>query len=172
MKILIISLPRTGSTSLMNKIAKEKNLNIISEPFDNRRKEIKTFPNDIIVKSIIKQHPPNVGNVVDWYYNFSLEFDEVILLSRKNLQACWESLSYYTYNRTKRGFLSTYEYYWEETPNIDYCKNYILECNNMINELSKITSINIQYYEDLFDINSNKKLRKGNKNDLNINKLI
>ncbi len=172
MKILIISLPRTGSTFLMNKIAKEKNLNIISEPFDNRRKEIKTFPNDIIVKSIIKQHPPNVGNVVNWYYNFSLEFDEVILLSRKDLQSCWESLSYFTYNQTKRGFLSTYEYYWEETPNIDYCKNYILKCNDMINELSKIASINIQYYEDLFDTNSNKKLRKGNKKDLNINKLI
>ena len=155
----------------MNKIAKEKNLNTISEPFDKQRKKIKLFPNDIIVKSIIKQHPPNVGNVVDWYYNFSLEFDEVILLSRKDLQACWESLSYFTYNK-KRGFLSTYEYYWEETENINESKKFILECNDMINELSKITSIDIQYYEDLFDINSNKKLRKGNKKDLDINKLI
>lgn len=42
----------------------------------------------------------------------------------------------------------------------------------MINSLSKITSINIQYYEDLFDISSTKRLRKGDKKDLKINKLI
>ena len=171
MKILIVSLPRTGSTSLMNKISKEKNLNIISEPFDGRKNEIKIFPNDIVVKSIIKQHPYNIGNIVDWYYNFSLQFDELILLSRKDLKACWESLSYFTHNE-KYGFSSASEYYWQETPNIDYYKNYILECNDIINSLSKVTSIGIQYYEDLFDISSTKRLRKGDKKDLKINKLM
>lgn len=171
MKILIVSLPRTGSTSLMDKISKEKNLKPISEPFDERRTRTELFTEDCVVKSIIKQHPHNVEDIVEWYYNFSLKFDELILLSRKDLQACWESLSYFTYNE-KYGFLSTSEYYWENNPNIDYAKNYILECNDMINALSKRTSVHIQYYEDLFDVNSPERLRKGNRRDLKIDKLI
>lgn len=172
MKILIVSLPRSGSTSLMNQISKKKNLKIISEPFDGRRKkEIKLFPNNCVVKSIIKQYPYNVDDIVEWYYNFSFEFDELILLSRRDLQSCWESLSFFTYNE-KYGTLSTSEYYWEKTPNIEFYKNYILECDELINKLSKKTAIKIQYYEDLFDINSSERLRKGNKKDLKINKLI
>lgn len=161
MKILIVSLPRTGSTSLMEKISKERSIKFISEPFDGRKPYLENFPKDCVVKSIIKQHPPNVNDIIEWYGKFSLEFDDVILLSRKDLKSCWESLSYFTHNE-KYGFKSNMEYYWKETPNINYYKNYILECNKLINDLSKKLKINIQYYEDIYDINSNKRLRKGN----------
>lgn len=171
MKILIISLPRTGSTSLMNKIAKEKNIEFISEPYDGRKKQIKNFPDSCVVKSIIKQHPPNVNNIIEWYVNFAKEFDDVILLSRKDLKSCWESLSYFTYNE-KYGFKSNSDYYWEETPNIDYYRNYILECDNLMNSLSTKMEKKIQYYEDIYDVNSKKRLRKGNKSDIIRNKII
>ena len=35
MKVLLITLPRTGSTSLLKRISKEQKLNSISEPFNN-----------------------------------------------------------------------------------------------------------------------------------------
>ena len=77
MKVLIISLPRTGSTSLMYKIAKEKNLVPLFEPFDGSNRVLYYGQDNIVLKTIVCHHPNNI--------ELSKEFDEVILLSRKNL---------------------------------------------------------------------------------------
>lgn len=60
MKILIVCLHRTGSTFLMEKIAKERDIKFISEPFDGRNPPLENFPKNCVVKSIIKQHPHNI----------------------------------------------------------------------------------------------------------------
>jgi len=164
MKILIISLPRTGSTSLMYKIANDKNLLAICEPFDIRQIQYEIFPDNCVVKSIIKQHPKDVTDIISFYLEFSKSFDEIILLSRKNLKLCWESLAFFTHHEEK-GFKSTMEYYWENTPNINHSKTYVMESEELLLELSNKLEIKIVYYEDLFDENSTKKLRKGDKKD-------
>jgi hypothetical protein len=163
MKILIISLPRSGSTSLMFKIAEEKNLKPISEPFDNRHKEhIKPYDDGYVIKTIVRQYPKTVSDPIDWYINLSKEFDETILLSRKDLIACTESLAYYNYFKIE-GFQSNQDYFWKKTPNYEMSEFYINDCNNKINKLSEMLNIPIIYYEDIFNVSSKKRHRKGNK---------
>jgi hypothetical protein len=170
MKILIVSLPRTGSSSLLNKIANEENLIRISEPFDMTRKKIieKEFPENCVVKSIIKQHPIDVVDIVSFYVDLSKKFDKIILLSRKDLKSCWESLSFFTYYENT-GFKSNMEYFWEETPHLKYSKNYVIECDELIKKLSMKLKIDIIYYEDIFDLNSKDRLRKGDKKNIKSN---
>jgi hypothetical protein len=159
MKILIISLPRTGSTSLLLKISKELDLRAVFEPFDGTNRNPYNGEDNVVVKSIVMQSDRNSQLVT--------EFDTVILLSRKNLRECAESNSYRIHN-SKRGFTSADEYYWEEPPKELYelCYNDILRWDTELKELSQEIGVSITYYEDIFDVNSSERLRKGNKSDL------
>ena len=88
----------------------------------------------------------------------------MILLSRKDLNACAESLSYANHYQN---FTEKYE--WIKTPNLN--KNIILvnEFDAELEKLSKLTNIKISYYEDLFNVESTDKLRK---NDIKRKNLI
>jgi len=56
MRILIISLPRTGSTSLLHKISKEREFRAIFEPFDGSDRFLYDDDmNNVVVKTIIHQ---------------------------------------------------------------------------------------------------------------------
>jgi hypothetical protein len=163
MKILIISLPRSGSTSLMFKIAEEKKLKPISEPFDNRHKEpVKPYDDGFVIKTIVRQYPKTVTDPIEWYVKLSKEFDETILLSRRDLKSCTESLAYLNYFKME-GFQSNQDYFWKETPNYKMSEFYVNDCNDKINQLSEILNMPVIYYEDIFDVNSENRLRKGNK---------
>ena len=89
MSVLIIALPRTGSTSLLNKIADEKGFKPLFEPFDGTGRVIYNKEKDVVVKTIICHHPNNL--------ELSQEFDEVILLTRRNIKECVESHAFQTY---------------------------------------------------------------------------
>lgn len=157
MKILIISLPRCGSSSLLNRIAEEKKLRPIFEPFSNRHKKpTKTYDDKIVIKTMIYHCP------VEWYNEFSKEFDEIILLSRKDLKSCAESYAFLIYME-RNGYIYNQEYFWKETPNYQTINSFIINWDNKLNQLSKMLNVPIIYYEDIFDINSEKRLRKGNK---------
>lgn len=158
MKILIISLPRTGSTSLLHKISKEKNLKPYFEPFDGSGRVIYNNEDNSVVKTIICQHDNNI--------KLSESFDEIILLSRRDLKACAESHSYRVHNSSK-GFNSNQQYFWEETPIDQIAYDDIIKWNDEIHSLSKILNVPITYYEDIFDPNSENRLRLGNKKDIN-----
>ena len=165
MKVLLITLPRTGSTSLLKRISKEQKLNSISEPFNDVNGNLEKYKdydwkniNDICVKTHINHKD------VTFYLKFIKFFDEVILLSRKDLNACAESLSYATYFQT---FTEKYE--WITTPNLSQNIKLVKEFNEELENLSKLTNIKISYYEDLLNPESEDKLRK---NDIKRNKLI
>jgi hypothetical protein len=164
MRILIISLPRTGSTSLLKNISKSKKLKEVFEPFDGTNR----FPYDdmmdnVVVKTIVLfQRPIGVLDYNEWILEFAKKFDEVILLSRKNLIECAESHAYAVFNR-KRGFTSNTPYVWEETPNFDKCYSDIIKWDNALKIISTKLDIPITYYEDIYDLNSNNRLRKGNR---------
>lgn len=162
MKVLIISLPRTGSTSLMYKIAKEKNLVPLFEPFDGSNRVLYYGQDNIVLKTIVCHHPNNI--------ELSKEFDEVILLSRKNLNDCIESHAYQKHFSRTKGYNSN-DYYEFILPPIEVfnsCASDILNWNEDLSLLSEKLDIPITYYEDLFDERSVDRLRliKGNKKNI------
>lgn len=164
MKILLITLPRTGSTSLLKNISEEQKLNSISEPFNDINGNLEKYKdynwkntNNICVKTHINHKD------ISFYLEFIKYFDEVILLSRKDLNACAESLSYANHfqNFTKK-------YEWINTPNLNHAIKLVKEFNEELEELSKLTNIKISYYEDLFNSESKDKLRKNDIRTKNI----
>jgi hypothetical protein len=162
MKILIICLPRTGSTSLTNKIADDNNLNPIFEPFDGQNRVIYNGEDNVVLKTIIDQtYPIGQKDYVNYWFNKSKEFDKIILLSRKDLKACAESLSFLDYNH-RNGFQYNEKYEWHSTPNFNQWYKYVISKNEDLHILGKLLNIDIIYYEDIFDLNSTERLRVGN----------
>jgi hypothetical protein len=156
-KILLITLPRTGSTSLLKKISEKEKLESISEPFNDVNGNLEKYEeydwktaNNICVKTHI-----NHKNVL-FYLEFIKFYDEVILLSRKDLTACAESLSYANHFQN---FTEKYE--WINTPNLNQNIKLVKEFNEELEKLSKLINIDILYYEDLFNLESENKLRKN-----------
>ena len=165
MKVLLITLPRTGSTTLLKTISEEQKLNPISEPFNNVNGNLEKYKdynwkntNNICVKTHINHKD------ISFYLEFIKYFDEVILLSRKDLMACAESLSYANHFQN---FVNNYN--WVRTPNLNQTIKLVKEFNEELEKLSKLTNIKISYYEDLLNPESEDKLRK---NDIKRNKLI
>ena len=156
MKILIIALPRTGSTSLLRKIAEDKNLREIFEPFRRNSRFLYT-PNmeNVVVKTIVEQHPDN--------FFLAMQFDEVILLSRRNYQDHLESLAYLYYN-IPTGYNSGEHYEYTSPPKhiTKLAASRITSMNKELEILSNRLNVPIQYYEDLFDENGPDKLRIKN----------
>ena len=160
MSILIISLPRTGSTSLLYKLANERGLIPLFEPFDGTNRFRYNGENNVIVKTIVPQHIDNL--------KLSEEFDEVILLSRRNLLECAESHTYQTYFSKTKNYNSNTQYYYEDVPNdiFEMCYIDIIKWDSELIELSTALNSPITYYEDIYDISSKDRLRLGNKNNL------
>jgi hypothetical protein len=148
-----------GSTSLLYKIAKDRNLKPFFEPFDGTNRVIYNNENNSVVKTIISHHSNNLELIN--------RFDEVILLNRRNLKELIESHSYQTYF-SKTGYNSNNPYVYKQPPQeiINLCTSDILNWNEEINYISDVTKIPIIYYEDIFDNNSKDRLRTS------INKLI
>ena len=79
MKILIIALPRTGSSTLLKTTSVKYKLKPIFEPFDGTdRVKYNSSMKNVVVKTILGQHP-QIENLIK-------DFDKIILLSRKNLK--------------------------------------------------------------------------------------
>jgi Mg2+ and Co2+ transporter CorA len=170
MKILIISLPRTGSSNLLFKLAEENKLKPIYEPFHDGTNQFKNWiyrpeENNVIIKTIINHHHNNLQLVKD--------FNKIILLSRRDLKSCTESWIYFIKN-VNSSFTSHQSYYYENIydKEFDYYYKIIKEYHYEIENLSKILNVPITYYEDIFDIKSSERLRKYNRKDIKKNKMI
>lgn len=165
MSILIVALPRTGSTELGRSISIKKKYQYGFEIFNPAANlpEISNFKN-MVVKTIIFHIPKNIEekNRLEWITELAGKFDEVILLSRKDLISCAESWAYLLYKGEEKNFKSIDPYLWEKTPNYDMEYESIKRWNSEINYLSEKLNIPITYYEDIYNINDPKKLRKGN----------
>ena len=170
MNILIIALPRTGSSELGKRLSLKHNLKYEFEPFNTTKNvaDISKFKN-VVVKTIIFHLPTNVKseNRIEWLLNLTKQFDEVILLSRKNLKDCAESWAYLIYKEKERSFKSNQTYLWERTPNYDKEYEYIQKCNDELVYISNTLNIPITFYEDIYDLKDPNRLRKGNRVDFN-----
>ena len=167
MRVLIISLPRTGSTSLLYSISKSKNLQPIYEPFDGSNRVVyDSNMQNIVLKTIVcTQFPNDIDDYYKWIIEFSNEFDETILLSRKDLKACAESHSYWVSNK-KNGFTSTQKYLWKESPMDELCYSNVIYWNSVLLDVSNELNIPITYYEDIYDLNSKHRLRQGDRSQI------
>jgi hypothetical protein len=160
MKILIIALPRTGSTSLLEKYEKKFNLTSLFEPYDGSGRWIYNSElNDVVMKTMIYHTPYGYSDVIDGYVELSKEFDEVILLTRKNLNECAESWAYLKHFNHKN-FNSVKEYVWKNVPDLEKHTNDIIRWNQELIIIGEILNIGLTYYEDIFDIKSNERYRK------------
>jgi len=154
--ILIIALPRSGGTSLMESLAVENNLPSRFEP------ELQVpfiEPKNDVTKIIVDRF--NLGDI----YDLCLHYQKIILHSRRNSIACAESLAYMHWYNGKNGqALSTWsDGMLQEIPKwyIEQTKHRINTCKNLIINISKKLDIPIQYYEDIFDTESSDRLRKS-----------
>lgn len=158
MKILLITLPRTGSNSLLKIISEEENLVPINEPFNslpNKLKQYKNFDWKNTDNLCVKTHINHMD--ISFYLEFVQFFNKVILVSRRDLKACAESLAYAHHFKN-----FTDKYVWSMTPNFKHTMKFVEKINEDLRELSKLINTDISYYEDLFDVNSEHKLRSEN----------
>lgn len=166
MRILVLSLPRTGSTSFSKKLAEEHSLSFVFEPFApmaSKFNKLKNFDTDYTKDDIIVKTLINDEFDINWYVNFSSQFNKVYLLSRKDINACVESWAFLNHKRNETpGFDFETEYYWEKTPNYDECYNQIVRWGNKLEVIASRLNQEILYYEDIFGYNNNT-LRKGDR---------
>jgi hypothetical protein len=153
MKILIISLPRTGSTSLLAGLAKESGLQEINEPFEDVNiKQYKDYDWQAAKKICVKTHIHHRD--IAFYTGFVRHFERVILLSRKDLRECAESLAYAKFHQNY-----TENYDWVKTPNLIGEILLVQKMHEDLEMLAKQIGVGISYYEDLYDPKSAERLR-------------
>jgi hypothetical protein len=168
-KILIIGIFRTGSTSLLYNISKQ-GYKPIFEPYNKNHfvnmkykyplSELNLYEN-LVVKSLTDQVHTDGINSVDMYVEFSRYFDNVILLSRRNREDHFISFlnSLYQIKNGKSSHLK-YElnekkiYNFHSNDFINECKIHINKQYEILNSISSILNIPITFYEDLYSINT------------------
>ena len=166
MSILIIALPRTGSTEFGKRLSINNKFKYEFEPFNPSvgLPPLTDFKK-IVLKTIIFHLPyyVNEENRINWLIELTKNFGEVVLLSRKNLIDCAESWSYLIHK--EKSFKSNQPYLWEKTPNYDKEYGNIIKWNEELTFISNELKIPITYYEDIYNSDEKGKLRKGNLSD-------
>jgi hypothetical protein len=187
MKILILALPRTGSTSLLAKI-EQQNYKGIFEPYSvpQIRKFNYEYPlkelkenNRIVVKQIfanvwntqepveLYQYPLHLHNptlYAEQQIEFSKHFDRVILLDRKDTKEHLESYINVIYKQSQNK--SVFERWQKKDLPQEFIDNHLLENDHFhfyiqkseILLVSKKLNIDITWYEDLYGEDRNKSL--------------
>ena len=191
MKILIISPPRSGSTSLFNGLYKTLNnfkgfcepFNLGSESLGNSNKEYSLdYPNllvkiltwdllfsrpfplyfmDLLFSKNFVSFDSLMPYILENLKQYLSNFNKIILLKRKNEIESAKSMAYSIRNE----YHLPYSY---DGTKYDYSEdlNFIVNHNNIIKTLSNKLNIPITYYEDLFTGN-----KDNIKNFIHINQL-
>ena len=156
MKILLLASARSGSTILIRALSKILRLYPYGEPFNyglpNRPD---TYPFALqsrsIVKTLVHQRPEKYYGEEDFYQIYKREFDKVILLTRKNLQQTYESLSYNVHNHPNGDW--PFRYWYKKVPfNQELYDSVGLQYKQIL-QYSKKWDIPVTYYENLYSGN-------------------
>ncbi len=161
MKILLLYIPRAGSTSILRYFKSLKpNYIIINQPWSELIVEL-TKSNMISYKNLIKYENIFVKSDIGSFNkeNIDLEcvksdFDKIIILDRKDKEKQIESLIHAKHNNS---FLESNKYWFDD--NYKYtigddekhsAETGIGELKNQIPTLTKLLNAKFYYYEDLF----------------------
>jgi hypothetical protein len=196
MKILIISSPRSGSTTLFNALYKcLPNYKGFCEPFNagdeslgNSYKEYSLNYSNLIVKvlpwDLLISNRLEYFEIIDQFFqtntysldivkskallnlkNYSSNFDQIILLTRKNKISQAQS---YTFASTTHLYHTTYEYnqdFQDLTRGFTFIQNH----DDILFSLSQKLNLSITYYEDLFQGNKSNIKNFLNQNNIQLN---
>jgi len=169
MRLLLINLPRTGSTTLHTRLVEEYGGLGIFNPFDGTDRTKIIGRDKIVVKSgILYPEGLSYEGRVLFYVDLIKDFDKVILLSRRNNKAHLESwLHMRKHNKFTRELFnsqSNYTFNPDEYSDKDYRigQKELDEWNNILTQISELTDTPITYYEDIFDENSQDRYRREN----------
>lgn len=177
MRVLIISSPRAGSTSLIRALGKVCNITTYEEPFNkhwgSHYKDKYEFDTNCVVKVMSYEKAKNSNKTsVQFLTEFSKSFDHVILLDRLNYQEQLESYAFARQRRYDGGWQEPYIYDGDiDLGREDYFLTLQKENVQLISE--NINS-DILFYENLYSENIEivkKELEKANL-ILNTNRLI
>tara|TARA_R110000823_G_scaffold194368_2_gene325694 strand:+ start:1921 stop:2490 length:570 start_codon:yes stop_codon:yes gene_type:complete len=167
MRVLIIAIPRSGSTSLIRAMSLTLKLNRVDEPFNDRLWESVNWdhtPDDnVVVKSLMDIY---VNNRVEFFKRYSKLFDKTIILSRHNLKEVAESYAFQIDRNERNEWHSKYKYTHKES--VDKHYEFIYKQNSDIIKLSKELKIEMDWYEDLYSGERDKLIHFINKHDLGI----
>ena len=158
MKILIVGIPRSGTTSVYNSIKSQySELPSFYEPWFWRKNEeidIDSYE-DLLIKTLIYQKPNTILkrgyqliDCLDFYREIVPKFDKVILLSRRNLNEA--AVSYEHAFRSKNWQT---EYSTDSLPR-QWTINMYEVISNRIEILGNEFNLKVWYYEDLFNANN------------------
>lgn len=155
MRILILTTPRSGSTLLTNVIAKMLKTINYQEPFNfaypNTASQLypEELPKDVVVKTMFDQFPIGVySSNTEFYLNEIKKYDKVILLSRLDIKASYESFNYRLKNNPNGDWHTAY-YYNELKKNINLFSNFLNWTDDLI-KFSMLIGIPVTWYEDVY----------------------
>lgn len=196
MKILIISAPRTGSSSLAKNLKNVLRYNQLylepylykkhDEGFNSKRTSEYGYPLNLsknsIVKTITYQIASQYGENDDYksakfelfISDWAKEFDKIILLSRKNEQdhlESWVNLLSKQENGEsvyKKWNINQIKDKLQNHNYVDHLKKQIKRHTEKIKELSKLFKLPISFYEDLYGVDRKKSLEIIKSWNLNI----
>ena len=177
MRVLLVCVPRTGSSSFLKALSKSLNINHISIPDSFSLEENKAFIDSIVKKDKVIFRMSPIHNTGYSLEEFCSLFDRVVLLSRLNEKEHYKSIVnlYYRENILKFGTKGLYDF--NDIPNtilnqIEQVVNYevILEQKKQIEELGLVLNQKVLYYEEIFYSDTGLKYLQTNFNSFNSEK--
>ncbi|MDA9050917.1 hypothetical protein N9H35_00665 [bacterium] len=180
MSILIITNPRSGSTALLTTLAKCLGYRAVHEPLNPilKHPQIQVIPqldysdidfdniskdDKLIVKCMTHQYP-ETSDAYSYFLKFAKQFQHVIILSRRDINA--QATSYAIAQKRsklsgKNDFQTQYSSdYSVSQSEIDAKINFYVNEKTKIELLSLDLNINITWYEDVFSSYSSVRLKQ------------
>jgi hypothetical protein len=161
MKILLLYVPRSGSTSILRYFKSIKpEYTVVNQPWSELVAEL-TKSNMITYDTLIKNEnifiKSDIGSFVKESLNLKSvksDFDKIIILDRKDTEKQIESLIHASHNNS---FLESNKYWLTDTSNYideknvaDISERSINEIKKFIPELTNKLNSKFYFYEDLF----------------------
>lgn len=177
MRVLLICVPRTGSSSFLKALSKTLDINHISVPDSFNLKRNKALIDSILNKKNIIFRTSPIHNVGYSLIEFCSFFDKVILLSRLDDKEHYKSIInlYYKENILKFGTKDLYDF--NDIPSsvleqIQKDVNYeeIVIQKQQIEQLGLNLDQKVLYYEDIFYSNVGLKYLQNNFDSFDTNR--
>ena len=172
MKTLIVGVPRSGTTSLLRGMKKVSNCDILSEPHNSKTKnhqhnlkDMNIDINNVCVKTLVYHRPRTyIGSSLEYIFNFTKEFNNIILLDRIDYKEHLDSFAHLVY-RLHRDESVFRRWKSSDIPNdwknefIDELDKTLKEYKKELTELSNRLNIQPTWYEELYGSDRNKSLK-------------
>jgi hypothetical protein len=164
LRILVINVNRSGSTNFCKGLSKYFGVKYYPSPEReyvlHQPKELDFYKNNPNI-----HHKRTLNNTFESLSEVCSIYDNIILLSRRNLNECVESWAYISTMRDNPNVKfgsHTSRYVWEKTDNYEEVEEELYKGNRILENLSSAFNIPITYYEDLYYTNSKETIESLN----------